>query len=60
VRVRVRATVQHTTVQIVGTIRTNGGHGDVSYRRRDGRVCDHRDAAEGRHSVRVPLRWTIK
>ncbi len=66
VSVRAPATVQHcdSTVPIVGTIRTNGGHGDVSYRwrRSDGQVSGvfTETLQKGRHSVRVPLRWTIK
>lgn len=66
VSVRAPATVQHcdTTARIVGTIRTNGGHGDVSYRwrRSDGQVSGvlTETLQKGQHSVRVPLRWTIK
>lgn len=66
VSVRVPTTVQHcdTTVQVVGTIRTNGGRGDVSYRwrRSDGQVSGvfTETLGKGQRSVRVPLRWTIK
>ncbi|MCO5970385.1 hypothetical protein [Actinoallomurus soli] len=53
-----------TTVRLVGTIRTNGGYGDVRYRwrRSDGQVSGvlTESVRKGQRSVRVPLRWTVK
>lgn len=66
VSVRAPRAVQHcdTTVRVVGTIRTNGGHGDVSYRwrRSDGQVSGvfTETLHKGQRSVQVPLRWTIE
>jgi hypothetical protein len=52
------------TVNVVGTIRTNGGHGDITYR---WRRSDGQDSGiftdsvhKGQRSIRVPLRWTVK
>lgn len=58
--------VQHcnVTVNVVGTIRTNGGSGDISYRwlRSDGHDSGtFTDTVhKGQHSLRVPLHWTVK
>ncbi|GAA4618576.1 hypothetical protein GCM10023195_83590 [Actinoallomurus liliacearum] len=53
-----------TTVRLVGTIRTNGGYGDVRYRwrRSDGQVSGvlSESVRKGQHSVQVPLRWTVR
>ncbi|GAA0358421.1 hypothetical protein NE235_17825 [Actinoallomurus spadix] len=53
-----------TTVRLVGTIRTNGGYGDVRYRwrRSDGQVSGvlSESMRKGQRSVQVPLRWTVK
>jgi hypothetical protein len=53
-----------STATVVGMIHTNGGQGSVSYRwrRSDGQdsgvLTD--SLARGRHSIRIPLRWTIR
>ena len=66
VSVSTPTSVQHcdVTVSVVGTIRTNGGHGDISYRwrRSDGQNSGiFTDSVnKGQRSVRVPLRWTVK
>jgi hypothetical protein len=66
VNVTAPAGEQHcdSTVTVVGTIRTNGGRGDVSYR---WRRSDGQDSGvftdsvrKGQRSLRVPLRWTVK
>ncbi|WP_460357210.1 hypothetical protein [Actinoallomurus acanthiterrae] len=53
-----------TTVRVVGTIRTNGGYGDIAYRwrRSDGQVSGtlSESVRKGQRSVEVPLRWTVK
>jgi hypothetical protein len=53
-----------TTVRVVGTIRTNGGHGEIAYRwrRSDGQVSGvlSESVRKGQRSVQVPLRWTVK
>ncbi|MCO6010122.1 hypothetical protein NE236_34660 [Actinoallomurus purpureus] len=53
-----------TTVRVVGTIRTNGGHGEITYRwrRSDGQVSGvlSESVRKGQRSVQVPLRWTVK
>jgi hypothetical protein len=53
-----------TTVTVSGVIRTNGGSGSVAYRwrRSDGQVSGvfTDETHKGRHSMRVPLRWTVK
>lgn len=65
-RVSAPAGVQHcdATVNVVGTIGTNGGHGEVSYRwrRSDGQNSGvFTDSAhKGQRSIHVPLRWTVK
>lgn len=53
-----------STATVVGVIHTNGGPGTVSYR---WRRSDGQDSGvftdglpRGRHSIRVPLRWTIR
>ncbi|MCW2865615.1 MAG: hypothetical protein JWP48_7323 [Actinoallomurus sp.] len=52
------------TTTVVGEIHTNGGQGEVSYRwrRSDGQFSGvfTDSLSRGRHSVRVPLRWTIQ
>lgn len=52
------------TATVVGVIHTNGGQGDVSYRwkRSDGQVSGvfTDTVPKGRHSIEVPLRWTVK
>jgi hypothetical protein len=66
VQVTAPAAVQRcgTTVTVVGVIRTNGGQGDVSYRwrRSDGQNSGvfTDTVPRGRHSIRVPLRWTVQ
>ena len=53
-----------TTVRVVGTIRTDGGSGDIAYRwrRSDGQVSGmlSESVRKGQRSVEVPLRWTVK
>lgn len=53
-----------TTVRVVGTIRTNGGRGEITYRwrRSDGQVSGvlSESVRKGQRSVQVPLRWTVK
>jgi hypothetical protein len=53
-----------TTVRVVGTIRTDGGYGDIAYRwrRSDGQVSGmlSESVRKGQRSVEVPLRWTVK
>lgn len=66
ISVRVPAGVQRcdSTVLVVGTIRTNGGHGDVSYRwrRSDGQATEvfTQRVDKGQHSLDVTLRWTVQ
>jgi hypothetical protein len=52
------------TAVVVGVIHTNGGVGDVSYRwkRSDGQNSGvfTDSAPKGKHSIEVPLRWTVK
>jgi hypothetical protein len=52
------------TTTVVGVIHTNGGRGTVSYRwrRSDGQNSGvfTDDVPRGRHSIRVPLRWTVR
>jgi hypothetical protein len=52
------------TTTLVGVIHTNGGQGDVAYRwrRSDGQnsAVFTDSAPKGKHSIRVPLRWTVK
>lgn len=52
------------TATVVGVIHTNGGQGDVSYRwkRSDGQISGvfTDTVPKGRHSIEVPLRWTVK
>jgi hypothetical protein len=52
------------TTTVVGEIHTNGGQGDVSYRwrRSDGQLSGvfTDSLPKGRHSIHVPLRWTIQ
>lgn len=53
-----------TTAAIVGTIRTNGGGGQISYRwrRSDGQTSGILDEQvhKGQHSLQVPFRWTVQ
>ena len=66
VTVTTPADVRHcgATTTVVGEIHTNGGQGEVSYRwrRSDGQFSGvfTDGLSRGRHSVRVPLRWTIQ
>jgi hypothetical protein len=52
------------TTTVVGVIHTNGGQGRVSYRwrRSDGQNSGvfTDTVSRGRHSIRVPLRWTVR
>jgi hypothetical protein len=53
-----------STARVVGVIRTNGGKGSISYRwrRSDGQISPvfTDRTGKGQHSIRVPLRWTVK
>lgn len=52
------------TAVVIGVIHTNGGQGDVSYRwkRSDGQNSGvfTDTMPKGKHSIEVPLRWTVK
>ncbi|CAG7613450.1 hypothetical protein [Actinacidiphila bryophytorum] len=54
----------HTTVRIVGTLRTTGGAGTVTYRwrRSDGTVSDvvRQHVPKGDHQTDVVLLWTLE